>query len=218
MARPEFMGVPAKRPYIMSISVFKIKDAVKLLKKGEVIAYPTETVYGLGADATNSKAVQKIFDLKGRSDQSPISVLIASLEQLPEYVKPFPMRAQELIDRFWPGPLTLVFEAQENVFPGDLLAGSGKIGIRMSSDPIAQELCKEFGLPLTTTSANPSGKLPAHSLEEVGLYFSKSSLKACIEGGKRQSKEVSTVLDVTSEPFKILRQGKISAPQLKGYL
>lgn len=129
------------------------------------------------------------------------------------------MRTQELMDEFWPGPLTLVFQAKENVFPQELLAGSGKIGIRMSSDPLAQEICKEFGLPLTTTSANPSGKAPAHSVQELQKYFSDSKLLGgIVDGGDRNSKQVSTVLDVTSEPFKIIREGKISKSKLKGYI
>lgn len=218
VARPEFVGVPAKRPYIMNIPILQIKDAVSLLKKGAVIAYPTETVYGLAADATNAKAIQKIFDLKGRSDQNPISILISSFEVLAGCVKPFPMRVQELMDKFWPGPLTLVFQAKENVFPKELLAGTGKIGIRMSSDPVAQQLCKEFGLPITTTSANPSGQRPAHTVQEIQKYFGDSTLNAVLDGGKRNSKTVSTVLDVSAEPFKIIREGKVSFTQLKGYL
>ncbi len=201
------------------IPIFQIREAVELLKKGKVIAYPTETVYGLGVDATNAKAVQKIFDLKGRADQSPISILISSFEMLAQCVKPFPMRAQELMDQFWPGPLTLVFEAKEKFFPEELLASTGKIGIRMSSDPLAQQLCKEFGLPLTTTSANPSGKAPATSVQEVQKYFSESKiLNGMIDGGEKNSKQASTVLDVTSEPFKIIREGKITKSKLKGYL
>lgn len=201
------------------IPILQIQEAIESLKKGEVIAYPTETVYGLGADATNPKAIQKIFDLKGRSDQFPISILIHSFEVLPKYVKPFPMRVQELIDQFWPGPLTLLFQAKENVFPQALLAGTGKIGIRVSSDPVALKLCQEFGLPITTTSANPSSKNPAQSAEEVHSYFLNSPLlKGCIDGGERKSRTVSTVLDISIEPFQIIREGKIRATQLKGYL
>ncbi len=201
------------------ISILQIQEALELLRKGEIIAYPTETVYGLAADATHPEAIQKIFDLKGRSDQSPIPILIHSFEVLPKYVKSFPMRAQALIDQFWPGPLTLIFEAKENIFPKELLSETGKIGVRVSSDPIALKLCQEFGLPITSTSANPSGKTPAHSAEEIRRYFLGSPLlKGCIDGGKRKSTKVSTVLDVSSEPFKILRKGKITSAQLKGYL
>lgn len=203
----------------MKIPLVTIPEAVELLKKGEVVAYPTETVYGLAVDATNPKAIQKIYDLKGRSEQSPLLVLIQTFQQLPDYVKPFPMRAQELIDQYWPGPLTLVFEAKEKVFPSELLAGTGKVALRVSSDPIAFQLCAEFGLPITSTSANPSGKKPAQSPEEVQTYFADLALcKACIDGGKRQSKEVSTVLDISAEPFRLIREGKIRASKLKGYL
>ncbi len=201
------------------MKILSISEAVECLKKGEVVAYPTETVYGLAVDATNPKAIQKIFDLKGRSDQNPISILIPSFEFLPQYVNFFPMRTQELIDQYWPGPLTLVFEAKEKVFPEALLAGGNKIAIRVSSDPIASQLCKQFGLPITSTSANPSGKSPARSAEEVSDYFSKSTvLQGCIDGGKRQSKEVSTVLDICAEPFQLIREGKIRASKLKGFL
>ncbi len=199
----------------MTLSLLKLQEATAVLKSGGLIAYPTETVYGLGVDATHPNAIKNIFKLKGRSSPMPISVLIHSEEQLLVYVKKILPPVYPLIQEFWPGPLTLVFEAKENIFSEELLAGTEKIGLRVSSDPFARKLCQEFGLPITSTSANPSGVSPARSAQEVQKYFPSSPLlKGIVDGGERVSLEVSTVLDVSAEPFKILRKGKITSAQI----
>jgi L-threonylcarbamoyladenylate synthase len=130
-----------------------LSHAVAALKRGEVIVYPTETLYGLGADALNLDAVEKVFQLKGRDPQTPIPVLIADREMLGALVDEIPPLAKKLMASFWPGPLTLVLTARKNI-PSALLNADGGIGVRISSEPVATGLVRALGRPITATSAN----------------------------------------------------------------
>ena len=141
-------------------------DAVAALTRGEVIIFPTETLYGLGADALNSQAVEKVFQLKGRERNNPIPVLIAEPAMLDVLVAAIPERAKALMEYFWPGPLTLILPARGGI-PRPLVNARGGIGIRVSSQPIATELVAALRRPLTATSANPSGKEPARTIDEA---------------------------------------------------
>ncbi len=190
-----------------------VLTAIAILKQGGVVAYPTETFYGLGCDATNPKAVQKLFDLKGRDSKVPIPILIGEFSQLPLYVEEIPPSAEKLIHKFWPGPLTLIFRAKE-IFPEELLAKTGKIAIRISSHPIAQELTKKFALPLTTTSANRSGQPAASTPEQVENYF-KNEIDGILNGGELSASQSSTILDVTFDPPKLIRAGIISLKEIE---
>jgi L-threonylcarbamoyladenylate synthase len=193
------------------IPVLDVPSAVRILKRGGVIAYPTETFYGLGCDATLPKAVQKLFELKGRPADNPIPVLIHSREALPYWVRDVPEGVEALMEKCWPGPLTLVFWAKEGL-PGGLLAGTGKIALRISSHPLARSLVHGLGLPLTTTSANRSGSPPARSAEEVRNAF--QNIEGIVDGGVLPPSRGSTILDVTVDPPKILREGEISREAL----
>ncbi len=192
----------------------KIAEAVALLKRGGVIAFPTETFYGLGADAGNDSAVRRIFGIKGRDFCNPIPLIIGKKEDLPGLVKDIPALAEALMTRFWPGPLTLVFKASGRVHPG-LTAGAGKIGIRISSHPVAAALAETLGGPVTATSANLSGKKECSSAGDV-LDQLGGRLDGVIDGGLTAGGPGSTVLDVTCDPPRILRQGAISADRLHG--
>jgi L-threonylcarbamoyladenylate synthase len=193
------------------IPTLDVSSAVEVLKKGGIIAYPTETFYGLGCDATRAESIKKLFEIKGRSSKVAIPVLISDVEKLPLYTREVPRVAQTLIEKFWPGPLTLVFLAQE-LFPKELLAETGKIALRVSSHPIARELCQRLIFPLTTTSANPSGKAPAKTSKEVKNYF--DNIDGIIEGEDLSSSKGSTIVDVTCDPPKILRQGDLSLEEI----
>ena len=133
-----------------------IEKAVALLEAGGVIAFPTETFYGLAADAMNEKAIDRIFEIKGRSFNNPIALIITKADDLDLLTDNIPEEAKRLMAEFWPGPLTLVFMASPSVNPR-LTAGTGKIGVRISSNPIAQALAAGLGRPITATSANLSG-------------------------------------------------------------
>jgi L-threonylcarbamoyladenylate synthase len=199
----------------MTIPFLDIPSAVRILKKGGVIAYPTETVYGLGCDATRPEAVQRIFDLKGRDSQSPISVLIPSKEVLSDYVEEIPPIAETLIEKFWPGPLTLVFRAKP-LFPSELLAEGHTIALRVSSHPVGLQLTQALGLPLTTTSANKSGQAPARSSKEVQAIFDQ--LDGMVDGGVLPPAKGSTIVDVTVDPPKIVREGEVLREDLMIFL
>ena len=196
----------------MVIPLLEIPKAIEILKKGGVIAYPTETVYGLGCNATRPESVKKIFEAKGRGGQVPISILISSAQALPNYVQDIPPVALKLIQKYWPGPLTLIFKARQGVFPPELLAGGETIALRVSPHPIARQIVQALGLPLTTTSANKSGQPPARSVEEV--RSSSLEIDGVIDGGILSQAQGSTILDVTVDPPRVVREGEISTQDI----
>ena len=187
--------------------------AVTAIQQGEVIVFPTETFYGLGADALNSAAVEKVVSLKGRNLENPIAVVIADREMLKEVVAEVPPAALRLMERFWPGPLTLVLPAKKTL-PAPLLNSSGGIGIRISSHPAATRLARELGRPLTATSANPSGKEPARTVEEAIGYFS-GHVEIFLDGGRLGGTKGSTVVEIIGDRLKIIREGEIRSQDLE---
>ncbi|MFZ0447916.1 MAG: L-threonylcarbamoyladenylate synthase [Desulfatiglandaceae bacterium] len=193
-----------------------IRRAVRIILDGGVVAFPTESFYGLGVDATRHEAVGRLFRIKARDQGQPILILIPSLESLEQYVAAVPKVARELINVFWPGGLTLIFEATEQVLPL-LTGGTGKIGVRLSSHPVAALLACTLGHPITGTSANLSGNPPARSAGEVSRAFGKG-MDLILDGGRTQEVKASTVLDVTVDPPVVLREGMISTSDLKGFI
>jgi L-threonylcarbamoyladenylate synthase len=193
-----------------------LSAAVQVLKGGDVIVFPTETLYGLGADALNDAAVEKVFQLKGRDPRNPIPVLVADQEMLHTLVAKIPTVAQKLLDRYWPGPLTLVLPGRKNI-PKPLCNPTGGIAVRISSQPIAALLIKGLGRPLTATSANPSGKEPARTLQEAKTYFA-DRVELFVDGGTLTSKSGSTVVEVIEDNVKVVREGEISASELQRFL
>ena len=189
-----------------------IEQAVDYLRRGEVIAYPTETIYGLGADVLDKKAVKKIYDLKARDYGLPISILVANIAMLRDYVKEVPDQALPLMRKFWPGALTICFPANEKI-PKGLVSNTGRVGIRMSSHPIALALVEAFGKPITTTSANLSGFPPSLCVKHVQKYFG-DKIPCIIDGGECDPTLGSTVVDVGEETMRIIRTGSIPAEEV----
>lgn len=194
----------------------KIGKAVALLKRGGVIAFPTETFYGLGADARNEAAIGKIFDVKGREFNNPILVVIGEPGQVDLFARDIPAQSLALMKRFWPGPVTILFRAAADVSP-KLTAGSGKIGIRLTSHPIARELARKLGGPLTATSANHSGAPECSSTAEV-LAQLEGKIDAVVDGGLTPGGKGSTVVDTTVSPVRVLREGVIPAALIQDTL
>jgi len=190
-----------------------LADAVAALKRGEVIVYPTETLYGLGADALNGAAVEKVFQLKGRDPDNPIPVLVAGREMLGALVAEVPALAEKLMASFWPGPLTLVLPARKNISSA-LLNADGGIGVRISSEPIATELVRALGHPLTATSANPSGQPPARTVQQARNYFA-GAIDVFIDAGELTSKTGSTVVEIRANVGRIIREGEIRKSELQ---
>lgn len=193
-----------------------IVRAVKILKDGGIIAYPTETFYGLGADATNKKAVEKIFSVKGRDFKNPIPLIIGKPDDIYPLVRDIPESAHKLMAAFWPGALTIVFSASDKVSPM-LTAGTGKIGLRISSHPIANAIAQRLQKPLTATSANLSGASECSLASEVTEQIGKK-VDAILDFGKTQGGKASTIIDVTCDPPVILREGAISRKSIKKIL
>jgi L-threonylcarbamoyladenylate synthase len=185
-----------------------IARAAEILASGGIIAYPTETFYGLGADATNPKAIEKIFDIKGRDFKNPISLIIGESNDIYPLVKDVPDSAKKLMAAFWPGALTIVFSASDKVSPM-LTAGSGKIGLRISSHPLALKIVQKLKKPLTATSANLSG-IPECSLASEVLDQIGDKIDAIVDGGQTKGGKASTLIDVTCNPPAILREGAIN--------
>lgn len=183
---------------------------------GGVIAYPTETFYGLGVDATNVQAIHKIFTVKGRDFHNPLSVIIGEKKNVYPLVRKVTLTAEKLMDSFWPGPLTIVFRASAEVSPL-LTAGSGKIGIRLSSHKGASRIAQIMGRPLTATSANLSNQPECARATEVIKQIG-NKIDAIVDFGKTTGGKVSTIIDVTCDPPVILREGAISQKSIKKIL
>lgn len=190
-----------------------IADAAELVLQGGVIAYPTETFYGLGADATNEEALRKIFGIKGRNFSNPISVIIGERNDAYSLISGSNSVAEKLMDAFWPGALTIVFRAAKNISPL-LTAETGKIGIRLSSHEIARRVAQEIRRPLTATSANMSGKPECVTANDV-LVQVGDKIDAVIDAGKTAGKNASTIIDTTCVPPIILCEGAISKKMIE---
>jgi len=185
-----------------------IARAAAILEAGGIIAYPTETFYGLGADAANEDAIRKIFAIKGRNFHNPISVIISEEKNLYPLVREVPDNAQKLIAAFWPGALTIVFAASDQVSLL-LTANSGKIGIRLSSNQAARDIAARLGHPLTATSANLSGAPECATAAEVIAQIG-AKIDAIVDLGKTPGGRGSTIIDTTIDPPAIIREGAIS--------
>ncbi len=187
---------------------YLLAPAVDLLKKDGVVAYPTETVYGLGASMVSERAVQRIFDIKGREKTKPISLMVDSVENALALVSRHTAAAEKLISVYWPGPLTLVFQASNKV-PAYLRSSGGKVGIRMPDHPLSVALTKQLGQPITSTSANRSGEPPATRAEEVARSLA-DDVDLIIAAGASPIQRPSTVVDVSEPRPRLLRAGAIS--------
>ena len=147
-----------------------VKKSLNILKEGGIIAYPTESYYALGVPATDESSVRKLFNLKKRPEDKALPLIVGDRYTLITCVKEIPEQAEELMERFWPGALTLVFEAKEHI-PGLLTGGTGKVAVRIPGESVAFQIITELRLPVTATSANPSSLPPADNPEAVIGYF-----------------------------------------------
>lgn len=196
----------------LTTSPTDVATATQLLNQGELVAFPTETVYGLGANLWQPKAVRGIFTTKGRPTDNPLIAHIGRLELLDKIVAELLPTATRLITAFWPGPLTLVLPAHPNLIGHPALAGHHTVAVRMPNHPIAQHLCNEF--PVVAPSANKSG-LPSPTTADHVLADLDGLISALIDDGPTQIGIESTVVDVTTSPATLLRPGDISLQQLQ---
>lgn len=189
-----------------------IEDAAKAIKEGGTVVFPTETVYGLGADALNSEAVKKIFQAKGRPQDNPLIIHVAS-KDISEFVKDVPEIAQKIMDKFWPGPLTVIMN-KKDIIPGETSANLSTIGVRMPDNEIALKLIELSETPIAAPSANISGRPSPTDIErcEEDLY---GKVNYIIGGTKSRVGVESTIVDCTVNPPVILRPGGITLEMLK---
>ncbi|MGH7969151.1 MAG: L-threonylcarbamoyladenylate synthase [Limisphaerales bacterium] len=191
---------------------YAVGEAVRLLRAGKVVALPTETVYGLAANALNAQAVESIFHVKGRPRRNPLIVHVADLDMARQCVADWPALAAKAAHAFWPGPLTLVLPRAE-VIPDIVTAGGPTVGVRWPSHPLMLAVIRACGFPLAAPSANLSNRVSptnaAHVREQLGEH-----VPLIIDGGQSQVGIESTVLDLTTSPPRVLRPGMIHEPAL----
>jgi L-threonylcarbamoyladenylate synthase len=192
-----------------------VSEAARVLLSGGIIAFPAETVYGLGVDAGNPEALKLLYSIKKRDIGKPTSILISSPEELGRLTSGISREAGRLIDEFWPGPLTIVFKASKNVSE-ILTAGTGTIGIRMPGSRLCLRLLERAGIPMTAPSANPEGKPPAVSAEEALEYFGRG-LDLVLDGGK-STQPPTTMVDSTGSGISIIREGALGAKKIMSAL
>jgi L-threonylcarbamoyladenylate synthase len=190
--------------------------AAEIIARGGVIAFRTDTFYGLGADPLNRRAVQKIRELKGREDAKPILILVSDLSDIDRFLIHQSSLFQTIANRFWPGPLTLIGVAREN-FPEELTAGTGTIGVRLPDDESVRALVRVCGGALTATSANASGEPPARTAQDVQNYFPEG-LDLIVDGGEVTATQASTVLDLSGSEANLIREGAITREDLADVL
>ena len=186
-----------------------MKSPENIVKQGGVIAFRTDTFYGLGADPFNSAAVARIRELKGRGDDKPILLLISDAGELDRLIVERSTQFQEIAAKFWPGPLTIIGKATRDL-PEGITAGTGTVGVRLPADANVRDLVSACGGTLTATSANPAGRDPALSAEAVLSYFPEG-IDLVIDGGQVTAIEPSTVVDATVSPPRVVREGAICA-------
>jgi len=189
-------------------------QAVDLLNNGEVVAFPTETVYGLGAVATDERAVKKIFEAKGRPSDNPLIVHIGTIEEISNYIEEIPENASKLMEAFWPGPLTMIMKAKQGLLAPSVTAGLTTVGMRMPNHEVALELLRKLKKPVAAPSANRSGKPSPTKATHVEEDL-QGRIPLILDGGATGIGIESTVLDVTVNPPVILRPGGVTKEMME---
>ena len=208
-ASPAVEILPTHTPALFAVAVRRVAEQ---LRAGEVVALPTETVYGLAANALNADAVAKIYEAKGRPAHNPIIVHVAGVEMAQRCVARWPAVAGTLARAFWPGPLTLVLPKSAAI-PGIVTADGPTVGVRWPNHPFIQAVIRECGFPLAAPSANLSNQVSPTNAEHVRKQLG-GRLRLIVDGGQSQVGIESTVLDLTVEPPHVLRPGMIHAGTL----
>jgi translation factor SUA5 len=195
----------------------QIREAAEWIKKNECVAFPTETVYGLGANAKRSEAVKKIFFAKGRPSDNPLIIHIAGREDVDSIAESVPEKAKQLMEQFWPGPLTIILRKKPGVLADEATAGLPTVGIRMPDHPVALALIRASGLPIAAPSANRSGRPSPTSANHV-LEDLQGKIAGVIDGGETGVGVESTVIDCTVEPPILFRPGGVTREAIESVI
>ena len=193
-----------------------IARAAEMIRKGEVVAIPTDTVYGLAANPFDAGAVERVFAIKGRGKHMPLLLLIDSVEMARGLAGNLPEGFGRLTERFWPGPLTIVVEASARV-PGAVTAGTGRIGLRVPQAAVAVAIVRQAGVPIVGTSANRTGAKECATAQEVEEQVG-AAVPLILDGGAGGATRASTVIDVRPNGWKVLREGAIEAREIERVL
>ena len=190
----------------------ELKEAAALLRAGQLVAVPTETVYGLAGNGLDETAVEQIYEVKGRPQVKPLSLMVPDALAMERCCREVPPQAHALAKHFWPGPLTIVLRSKDLV-PAIVRAGGETVGLRCPDHPMTLELLRLSGIPFAAPSANPSGEPSPKTAEEVKAYFD-GKIAAIVDGGPCGLGKESTILDMSQRPFRILRQGALPAEKI----
>lgn len=191
-------------------------EAAEIIKTGGLVAVPTETVYGLAGNGLDEEAVKQIYEVKGRPQVKPLSLMVPGAEAMDRYCEDVPEGARLLSERFWPGPLTIVLKAKDFI-PSIVLAGGDTVGLRCPDHPMTLELLKKAGVPFAAPSANPSGEESPKTAQKVWDYFS-GKIEGIIDGGECGIGRESTIISMAQKPYRILRQGALAEKEIASAL
>lgn len=195
----------------------QIDEAVKLIGAGELVAFPTETVYGLGAIATNEKAVKSVYAAKGRPSDNPLIVTVSDEAMVSDYAKEIPERAQKLMKHFWPGPLTILLFVKPNALPKAVTGGLDTVAFRCPDDKLTHDLISKLGYPIVGPSANTSTK-PSPTTAQHVYHDLNGKIAGIIDGGPTRVGLESTIIDLSVETPVVLRPGEITPQELSEVL
>ena len=191
-------------------------EAAEIIKSGGLVAVPTETVYGLAGNGLDEEAVKQIYEVKGRPQVKPLSLMVPGAEAMEQYCEDVPQGARLLAERFWPGPLTIVLKAKDHI-PSIVLAGGDTVGLRCPDHPMTLELLKKAGVPFAAPSANPSGEESPKTAQKVQDYFA-GRIGGIIDGGECSIGLESTIISMAQKPYRILRQGALAEKEIASAL
>jgi L-threonylcarbamoyladenylate synthase len=193
------------------LSKENLAEVVELLRAGETVVFPTETTYGLGCDATNQTAVEKIFKIKGRKADKPFLAVVPTIEVSKEYLE-WNELLQKISEKYWPGAVTVVGRAKENFFINGIVAQDKTMAVRVTADPWLNELATQFGKPVVATSANLADQASVYSVDEIKEIFENQEFKpdAIVDAGVLPQNPPTTIVSVVNNELKILRQGGVA--------
>ncbi len=193
-----------------------LKEAIRVLERGGIVAFPTETFYGLGAKFNIENALEKLYALKKRPEEKPMPLIIGDMGMLAAIAANVSDTASALMNKYWPGPLTLLLKAKKGLSKY-LTAKRDKVAVRIPGKSIALHLVREAGFPITATSANISGMPPADDASAVLKYFGHK-IDMIIDGGKTTGGQPSTIVNASGKSIKVLREGAVSSSDIKDFL
>lgn len=199
-----------RKEEINDVTISEISNA---LKEGKLVVFPTDTVYGIGTNAYNEEACEKIYEVKGRPKYKPLLILISEISMLKEIVDYISPAEQKLIDAFWPGSLTIKFKKKDGIFPNVISAGDEYIRVRLIKDGLIHNLIKTAGVPIVAPSANISGNLTGTEMENIVKEFD-GKVEYILDYGDIENDTVSTIVQVQDEKVVVIREGKIKKEEI----